>query len=101
MVRFDKRADRAALSTVPKASLTAALVGKAAAISGSSRTIFVPAAKRAAYFPRTMPPGKSERLYSERSPLLVDALAFFIDFTFRLGCESSIDNSNNIPVFGM
>jgi hypothetical protein len=48
-----------------------------------------------------MPPGKSERLYSERSPLLVDALAFFIDFTFRLGCESSIDNSNNIPVFGM
>ncbi len=54
--RLVRRAALAARRTVPSASFTAALVGKASAISGSSRTMFEPAAKRAAYLPRTKPP---------------------------------------------
>ena len=52
----------AILSNARNASLTAALLGKAAAISGSNTTTLDEAAARAAYFPRTRPPGKSERL---------------------------------------
>jgi len=60
--RLVRRADFAARTKPFRASLTASDVGKAAAFSGLRTTTFEPAARRAAYFPRMKPAGKSERL---------------------------------------
>src|SRR5579859_1752568 len=55
----------ATFSKVRKASLTASAVGKAAAISGLSKTRFVPLTYARWYFPRTPFP-RSSRRYSRR-----------------------------------
>src|SRR6266540_2146585 len=60
--RLVRRADFATRTNPFKASFTASDVGKAAAFAGLRTTTFEPAARRAAYFPRMKPPGKSERL---------------------------------------
>ncbi len=60
--RLGRRADFATRTNPFRASLTATDVGKAAAFSGLRTTTFEPAARRAAYFPRVKPAGKSERL---------------------------------------
>jgi hypothetical protein len=60
--RLVRREDFATRTKPFRASLTASDVGKAAAFSGVRTTTFEPAARRAAYFPRMKPPGKSERL---------------------------------------
>jgi hypothetical protein len=60
--RLVRRADFATRTNPSRASLTASEVGKAAAFSGLRTTTFEPAARRAAYFPRVKPAGKSERL---------------------------------------
>jgi hypothetical protein len=60
--RLVRRADFATRTNPFRASFTASDVGKAAAFSGLRTTTFEPAARRAAYFPRMKPAGKSERL---------------------------------------
>jgi len=68
------RTARVVLRTPRSASLTAASVGNALAISGSMRTTFVPLRSRRTYFPRT-PPYMEAKSYSARSSSL--SLAFF------------------------
>lgn len=91
----------AAFNMDRSASFTAALFGKAFASSGSSTTMFEEAAARAAYLPRTNPPGKSERLYSLRSVSFGVELAFFIEFPFRSGTRPGADKSDRIAVVGV
>ena len=80
--RFVRRADLATRTSPSRASFTASAVGKAAAFLGLRTTTFDLAARRAAYFPRVKPAGKSERLYDRRSSSLSWDLAFFIKPTF-------------------
>ncbi len=53
-------------------------------------------AARAAYFPLTNPPGKSERLYSLRSVSLTVELTFFIEFPFGVCARTSTDKFDRI-----
>jgi hypothetical protein len=99
--RRDSPADFAAFSSTLSASLTAWLVGNAAATSGWRRTIFELAAIRAAYFPRTNPAGKSERTYLVRSSSERRCLAFFIQSTLRASRFSCTNDANDIVFFGV
>lgn len=99
--RVVRRADFATRSSPPNASLTASDVGKAAAFSGLRTTTFEPAGRRAAYFPRVNPPGKSERLYDRRSSSLSWDLAFFIKPTFWACRRPCADYADDIALFGM
>src|SRR5687768_5703591 len=56
---------------------------------------------RAAYLPRTNPPGKSERLYSARSSFFLRGLAFFINLSFGPGSETRTDDANGVAFLGV
>jgi hypothetical protein len=99
--RLVRRADFATRTNPFKASLTASDVGNAAAFSRLRTTTFEPAARRAAYFPRTNPAGKSDRLYDLRSSSLLRDLAFLIEPTFWACRRPCADDANDVTLFGM
>src|SRR6185312_13784634 len=87
---------------LPRASLTASLVGNAWAISGSRTTTFDPSdCRREAYLPRTKPFGKSERLYSRRNSLPLDRLLFLIKLSFRPRSAPGTNDADSISPFSM
>lgn len=99
--RLVRRADFATRSNPSKAWFTASEVGNTAAFSGLRTTTFDPAARRAAYFPRVKPAGKSERLYDRRSSSLSWGLAFFIKPTFWACRRPCADDMDDIVLFGV
>src|SRR5438309_11623969 len=82
------------------ALLTASSFGNASATSGSSTTMVVCSARRAAYFPLTSVP-KSERLYSDLSSSTAFRLAFFIDFPFLSRRQTSTYDADDITFLGV
>ncbi len=83
------------------ALLTASPFGNTRATSGVRTMILEASFIRFAYFPRTSPPGKSERLYSGRNSSFLDFLSFFIKFQFSLTRFASAYNSNFFVFFSM
>lgn len=96
-----RRTDFATRSNLPSASFTASEVGNAAAFSGLNTTTFDPAARRATYFPRVNPAGKSERLYERRISALPRELAFFIEPTFCACRRPRADEVDEIVLVGV
>lgn len=96
-----RRTDSATRSNPPSASFTASEVGNAAAFSGLNTTTFDPAARRAAYFPRVNPAGKSELLYDRRMSALPRDLAFFIEPTFCACRHPRADEVDDIVLVGV
>ena len=89
------RATELDLRSPASASFTALLVGNASAISGSRRTMLVPAEARLAYLPRTRPAGKSERLYSARR-VSRGILALLIELPLEARRRSGADYTDDV-----
>lgn len=66
-----------------RALFTASSFGNASATSGLSTIIFDDSRIRPAYFPRTKPAGKSDRLYSLRNSSLSGKIDFILGYFFR------------------
>ncbi|MBI5583107.1 MAG: hypothetical protein HY892_04735 [Deltaproteobacteria bacterium] len=75
------------------ALFTASSFGNTLATSGLRTMIFEDSFKRFEYFPRTNPPGKSDRRYSGRSSSWRSFLSFFIVFPCPLQRRAGINGS--------